>query len=80
MSDAGTTVRILADTVSPAGARLTTLLLRYPRFVHAELLTHRCFSRNSESSRAVNAVKRAELAVYIPAVMPFRSRPMPSGM
>ena len=61
-----TTVRVLADTVSPGGARLTTLLLRYPRFIHPELLTHRCFSRNSESSRAVNAVKRAKLAVYKP--------------
>lgn len=57
---------ILADTVSPAGARLTTILLRYPRMIHPELLTHRCFSRSSESSRAVNAVKRSKVAVYTP--------------
>ena len=79
MVDAGTTVRILADTVSPAGARLTTLLLRYPRFIHAEVLTHRCFSRNSESSRAVNAVKRAELAVYIPDGMGRDRKGMTAG-
>lgn len=60
---------ILADTISPAGSHLTTMLLRYPRFIHPELLTHRCFSRSSESSRAVNAVKRSKLAVYKPAVI-----------
>lgn len=57
---------ILADSISPAGARLTTMLLRYPRFIHPELLTHRAFSRSSESSRAVNTVKRASLPTYIP--------------
>ena len=60
---------ILADTVSPAGARLTTMLLRYPRFIHPELLTHRAFSRSSESSRAVNTVKRSRLSTYTPAVI-----------
>ncbi len=35
------------------GVRITTLELEYPRFIHAELLTHRQFSRNSASSRAV---------------------------
>lgn len=70
---------ILADTVSHAGARLTTMLLRYPRFIHPELLTHRCFSRSSESSRAVNAVKRSKLAVYKPAVIGRDGRGMQSA-
>lgn len=30
-----------------------TLHLRYPRIIHAELMTHRVFSRNARSSRAV---------------------------
>ena len=33
--------------------RITTMVLSYPRFVHAELLTHRVFSRNASSSRAI---------------------------
>lgn len=35
------------------GRRITTLLLRYPRFIHAEFMTHRVFSRNASSSRAI---------------------------
>lgn len=44
---------ILADSISPDGIRLTTLHLRYPRMIHAEFMTHRVFSRNARSSRAV---------------------------
>lgn len=36
---------------------LSTLLLRYPRFIHAEFMTHRAFSRNAASSRAVPVSK-----------------------
>jgi hypothetical protein len=45
--------KILLDSIGPAGVRLTTWELRYPRMVHAELMTHRLFSRNSASSRAI---------------------------
>jgi len=45
-------VKILADSTC-AGTRLTTLQLRYPRMIHAEVMTHRVFSRNASSSRAV---------------------------
>lgn len=44
---------IIADSISQAGIRLTTFQLRYPRFVHAEFMTHRVFSRNASSSRAI---------------------------
>jgi thymidylate synthase ThyX len=45
---------IILDSISPQGIRLTTFRLRYPKiFVHQELLTHRVFSRNSSSGRAV---------------------------
>ena len=36
---------------------LSTLLLRYPRCIHAELMTHRLFSRNAASSRAIPVSK-----------------------
>lgn len=49
----GTSVKIVADSISPSGIRLTTMQLRYPRFIHAEFMTHRVFSRNASSSRAI---------------------------
>jgi thymidylate synthase ThyX len=44
---------IIADSISPAGQRITTFELSYPRFFHSEFLTHRLFSRNAASSRAI---------------------------
>lgn len=49
--------KIILDSIGPNGARLTTFELSYPRFVHAELMTHRMFSRNSASSRAIPTEK-----------------------
>lgn len=46
-------VEIIADSVSASGNRLTTMRLRYPRVIHAEFMTHRMFSRNASSSRAI---------------------------
>lgn len=51
---------ILADSLSPQGNRLITFKLTYPRIVHAELMTHRMFSRNAASSRAVPVRKMIE--------------------
>ena len=42
------TAKILADSVTSRGERLTTLQLRYPRFIHAEELTHRVLSTGTE--------------------------------
>ena len=44
---------VVADSVSPQGIRLATLQLRYPKFIHGEFMTHRVFSRNASSSRAI---------------------------
>ena len=53
----GISAKIIADSVSPAGKRVTTYELNYPRFVHAEFMTHRLFSRNAASSRAIPVPK-----------------------
>lgn len=53
-------VKILKDSRNPVGDRITTFELTYPRFVHAELMTHRTFSRNSASSRAIPTPKLVE--------------------
>lgn len=45
--------QIVADSITQMGDRITTYLLTYPRFIHAELMTHRMFSRGSASSRAI---------------------------
>lgn len=48
-----TSVRVIADSVNSSGNRLTTIECEYPRFIHGEVMTHRMFSRNAQSSRAV---------------------------
>lgn len=61
--------RILADSLNGHGDRLTTFELRYPYIIHAQVMTHRVFSRNSSSARAI-PVKRLIQSVkddpYIP--------------
>lgn len=48
------TAKIIADSVSSvSGQRLTTYELEYPRFIHAEFMTHKMLSKNSASSRAI---------------------------
>jgi len=44
---------ILADSINPIGQRVTTVQIRLPLVVWAEFLTHRTFSRNARSNRAV---------------------------
>jgi thymidylate synthase ThyX len=66
----GFSAAILLDSVSPAGVRLTTMEVTFPRFVLAEFNTHRLFSRNSASSRAIPTAKllaRVEQEPVLPA-------------
>ncbi len=51
------TATVVADSINSRGARLTTMVLTYPRFIHAEFMTHRVFSRNASSSRAIPVEK-----------------------
>ena len=44
---------VIADSISNHGIRMTTMELEYPRFIHAELMTHRMLSKNAASSRAI---------------------------
>jgi hypothetical protein len=52
--------KILADSISPGGVRLTTLWVTFPRFILAEVNTHRMLSRNSNSSRAIPPERQIE--------------------
>lgn len=61
------TAKVICDSISPDDIRLTTLQLRYPRFIHAEFMTHRVFSRNARSSRAVPVERMIEEVLDDPA-------------
>lgn len=60
------TAKVIQDSISN-GKRITTYELEYPRFVHSELMTHRVFSRNSASSRAIPIKTMNELIMSDPA-------------
>jgi thymidylate synthase ThyX len=69
----------LLDSVSPAGVRLTTLEVTFPRFVLAEFNTHRVLSRNSASSRAIPTSKLIDRVEHDPA-MPLQWGRNKAGM
>ena len=60
--------KVIKDSISPDGVRIITLELEYPRIIHSELMTHRVFSRNSASSRAIPVSKVIELVESNPAM------------
>jgi len=71
--------RVLLDSRSPSGARLTTLEVRYPRFIHSEMMTHRVFSRNAASSRAI-PIRKMIAAVREEPALPVHWGRNQSGM
>lgn len=64
----GTYAKVIADSVNVAGDRLTTMEVRFHRFVLAEFNTHRVFSRNSASSRAIPVAKQLARVTENPAL------------
>jgi thymidylate synthase ThyX len=64
------TAKIIADSVNKVSGnkRITSFVLTYPRFIHSELLTHRVFSRNAASSRAIPIDKFIEDVLTDPAM------------
>ncbi len=63
--------KVVLDSISPAGKRLITMELTYPRFIHAEFMTHRMFSRNAASSRAIPTRKMIAMVEDNPAMPIF---------
>ena len=65
--------KILLDSISETGKRLTTFEITFPRIVLAEFNTHRMFSRNSASSRAIpfkKQVEKIQAEPFIPEQFP----------
>ena len=62
-------VKIITDSTNPDHVnRITTFVLTYPRFIHAEFLTHRMLSRNASSSRAIPVKKQIQMVIDNPAI------------
>lgn len=78
----GTRADVIRDSISPLGARLTTIEVTFHRFVLAEFNTHRVFSRNSASSRAIPFSKQVARVMESPAIpveFPREQRGMQGG-
>lgn len=71
--------KIIEDSIAPNARRLTTFELKYPRFIHAEFMTHRQFSRNASSSRAIPVERQIE-AIIEDTAMPIHWGMNQSGM
>lgn len=72
-------VKILKYSVGPTQYHkpLLTIEARYPRFIHAELMTHRVFSRNAASSRAIPTSKLIQEVMDDPAIPVYWGKNQP---
>lgn len=60
--------KVIAHSKSAVnGKEIVTMELDYPRFIHGEFMTHRMFSRNAASSRAIPVSKMIEQVRTSPA-------------
>ncbi len=73
----GYSAKILLDSISEAGSRLTTFEITFPRIVLAEFNTHRMFSRNSASSRAIPVEKMIKRVIDDPFVPTYWGKNQP---
>ena len=74
------TAKVICDSICKhSKIRITTLELEYPRFIHSEFMTHRVFSRNASSSRAIPIMKMIQAVIDNPA-MPIHWGKNQAGM
>lgn len=52
--------KILKDSITKNGNRVTTFELEYPRYIHSQIMTHRVASKNCASSRAIPIQKNID--------------------
>lgn len=78
----GYKAEVVADSMSPDGVRLVSILASYPRFIHAEMLRHRVFSHSVASSRAIPTEKLIDQVredPFIPETFNYRVKGMGVG-
>lgn len=63
--------KIVQSSLNYHGQIIRTYELEYPRFIHSEFMTHRMFSRNAASSRAVPFNKMVDHVMNKPAIPVF---------
>ncbi|CUR44270.1 FAD-dependent thymidylate synthase [Pseudomonas phage VCM] len=73
------TAKIIAHSIAPNGQMIVTWELEYQRFIHGEFMTHRLFSRNAASSRAIPVATIIKQVEDTPA-MPIHWGKNQSGM
>lgn len=69
--------KIIKDSISYNGIRLTTMQIKFHRFILPEFNTHRMFSRNFQSSRAIPTEKLIEQVRNNPAMPVFLGKNQP---
>lgn len=75
----GIRASIIAHSVTPTGDEILTAELDYHRYIHSEFMTHRVFSRNAASSRAI-PVKQVISQVWNDPAIPVHWGANQSGM
>lgn len=58
--------KVIKDSISPDGVRITTFLTRAPKFLDSEIEKHRMLSSNSSSDRAIPFRKMVDQDYFIP--------------
>lgn len=71
------TAKVIADSIGEQAPRITTLQLRYPKFIHGEFMTHRVFSRNASSSRAIPVERLIKDVIEDPVYPSFWGKNQP---
>lgn len=82
MSQFTPTAKIVADSVSVDGDRITTMQVTGHRFILAEINTHRILSKNSASSRAIplrRQIERVRADLAWPVSWPAEQKGMQGG-
>ena len=75
----GIVVRIVADSISSTGKRLVTFEGEVHRSIWSEFMTHRLFSRNAMSSRAVPILKMLDNTKAVPIKFGAKKAGMVAG-
>lgn len=77
-----TIAKVLRRSVGQDAPPLTSFQLRYPLQIHAELMTHRVFSRNARSSRAVptaRMLQEVRTSPFVPRYWGANQKGMQAG-
>lgn len=70
---------LLGKPYRDSPGRITTLQMRYPRWIHSEFMTHRDRARNAASSRAISVKKSLDNSLFRPLDIPSEQKGMQGG-